>query len=135
MAMGLNDTLRTARLQLILNAIDAGTGAGKLELYTAPKPAKGAAITTQTKLGTLVFSDPCGSATSGSAALTLNADVMADADGDVAWGRVTDSAGGFVMDADATLLAGAGPIRMPSLTVYAGGPIAAVSVTFTEGNI
>jgi len=135
MGMGLNDTIRQGRGQVILNAIDAGSGPGTLKLYTAPQPAKGAAITSQTRLGLLTFADPCGSNTAGTSTLTLNGDPLADADGDVAWGRIEDSAGNFVADLSATLLAGAGPIRMPSLTVYAGGPINVVTVTITEGNL
>jgi hypothetical protein len=135
MSFALNDTLRQARGQVIINAIDAGSGPGKLILYTAPQPSiKGAAITTQTQLGVMLFADPCGSNTAGVSTLTLNSDPTADADGDVAWGRVTDSAGVFVADISATLLAGAGPIRMPSLTVYAGGPVNVASVVLTEGD-
>ena len=43
-----SDALRTSRAQLLAAAIDEGSaGAATLKIYTGPRPAPGAAITTQ----------------------------------------------------------------------------------------
>ena len=129
------DTLRTARANLIVATINLGVGPGTLQVYTATKPAKGAAITTQTLLGTLTFSEPAGTVTNGVLTFAVIVDdSSADADGIAAWARVLDGDGAFVMDVDITDTAGAGPIKMPSTQVYAGGILHITSAVLTEGN-
>lgn len=135
MGLALSDTIRTARGNVILEAIDAGPGPGTMAFYTDPQPAKGAAITTQTLLGTVTFSDPAGTVESGVITLGLiTDDSNADADGVATWVRVSDSNGDFVMDMTATNNAGAGPVKMPNTQIYAGGLIRVSSAVFTEGN-
>ena len=64
--------LKEQVLAPVAAAIDAGPAAGTIKIYTGTMPADCAtAVTTQTLLGTLTFSDPCG--TIGSGALTLGA--------------------------------------------------------------
>jgi len=135
MGIALADTIRTARATAILTAIDAGSGPAVMNFYTAPQPAKSSAITSQTLLGTVTCSDPAGTVTNG--VLTLSAisdDSLADADGVATWARVLDSSGTFVMDITVTDNAGAGPIKMASTQIYAGGIIRVSSAVFTEGN-
>lgn len=135
MGIALADTIRTARATAILTAMDAGSGPAVMKFYTATQPTKGAAITDQTLLGTVTCSDPAGTVLSG--VLTLSAiadDALADADGITTWARVLDSTGAFVMDITVTNNAGAGPIKMASTQIYAGGIIRVASAIFTEGN-
>jgi len=106
-----------------------------MQFYTAPQPAKGAAITTQTLLGTVVFSEPAGTVAAG--VLTFNVisdDSSEDADGPAVWCRVLDGDGAFVMDMPVTDTNGAGPVKMPSTQIYAGGTIHVASAVLTEGN-
>jgi hypothetical protein len=136
MALGFATTLRTNRATQVLNAIDAGTGAGTLKLYTGTRPAAGAAITTETLLGTLVFSDPCGTVTAG--VLTFSAitqDASADADGTASWFRIADSAGVFVMDGNITVTGGGGDMTLNTTSIVTGGPISVTGTKqITEGN-
>ena len=135
MGIALADTIRTARATAILTALDAGSGPAIMQFYTATQPAKGAAITDQTLLGTVTFSDPAGTITD--CALTLSPitdDALADADGIATWARVLDGDDAFVMDITVTNNAGAGPIKMASTQIYAGGIIRVASAVFTEGN-
>jgi hypothetical protein len=136
MAIGLLTAIRTARAQLIVDAIDAGSGAGTLKLYTAPKPATGAAVGAATLLGTLTFADPCGTVTTGT--LTFSAitkDSAADADGTAAWARVADSAGTFVMDMTVGLVGSGADIIMNNVVVVTGGEISITNfATIVEGN-
>ena len=135
MGITLADSIRSNRATVILTALDAGSGPATMAFYTATQPAKGVAVTDQTLLGTVTFSDPAGVVENG--VLTLSAitdDNLADADGVASWARVLDSAGVFVMDVTVTNNAGAGPIKMASTQVYAGGIIRVSSGVLTEGN-
>ena len=79
--------VKNSALTTIKDAIDAGSGAGTIKFYTGTQPASPAdAITSQVLLGTLTFSDPCGSVSAG--ALTMSAitqDSSADATGTATW--------------------------------------------------
>ena len=124
--------VKNARAQVIVNALDGGTGPGQWAFYSAPQPAAGSAITTQTLLATVLLTDPCGTVTDGALTLTSAGDVLAVADGVIAWARFTDSADTFVMDADVSDLAGMGAIKIDNPRVYTGGTIRILSAAFTE---
>jgi hypothetical protein len=131
--MNLPVAMRNARLQLLVDAIDGGAGAGTLKFYTGPKPATGAAITTETLLGTLTLSDPCGTVATG--VLTFAAitqDAAADATGTAVWARALDSTGAFC--ADFTVGTSAADIILNTVSIVAGGPISITSFTITAGN-
>jgi len=130
---GLNVTIRNARLDLIKTAIDAGAGAGTLKFYTATRPATGAAITTQTLLGTVTFSDPSAAAAS-AGLLTFSAITggTAVATGTATWARVTDSAGAFVTDM--SVGTAAAEVVVNTVDFVTGGPISVTSAAITEGN-
>jgi hypothetical protein len=137
MTMSLSTALRNARAQDIVDAIDAGATPGTMEIYTAPRPATGAAITTQTKLGTLTFSQPCGTVEGG--VITLNAitgDEAADASNTDPglWSRVKDGDGDFVIDWDVSAPGGGGDVIINTINIVEGGPISTVGPqTITEG--
>lgn len=126
--------LRNAMAQAFLNDIDSGTGPGKINLYTSPQPSTGgAAITTQTLLGTCVLSDPSGAAPSGGVA-TLSAvsnDVSADATGIIAWCRVLDSDNNFVTDLSAGVTGSGAEVIFNTNEALSGGIIQITSATFT----
>ncbi len=98
MALAFSTTLRTARAQAIITA--AGASA-KMKFYDGTRPASGAAITSQTLLGTLVGASTIGTATSG----TLDFDEAgftqsngSHVSGTPTWVRITTSADVFVAD-------------------------------------
>jgi hypothetical protein len=135
MGIKFSDALRSARAQKIIDAINAGDGPGSMLFYTAPQPAKGAAITTQTLLGAVTFGEPAGTVTDGELTFSLiTDDSSADADGQAAWVRVLDGDDVFVMDMTVTDNAGAGPVKMPSTQIYEGGIIHVASAVLIEGN-
>lgn len=129
----LTTTLRNAMGDLILAALNAGSGAAVLKVYDGTQPAgPGTAITSQVLLGTLTFSDPAGSTTGG--VITFGAitqDTAADASGTATWCRLEDSTGAAVMDGDVTNNAGTGFMRINTTSIIAGGPIQATSGTLT----
>lgn len=135
MGIAFADTLRTTRANAIIAAINAGAGPGTMLFYTATQPAKGEAVTTQTLLGTVTFSEPAGTVVDGVLTFaTISDDDSADADGEAAWTRVLDGDGAFVMDMPVTDTTGAGPVKVNSTQFYAGGIIHITSAAFTEGN-
>jgi hypothetical protein len=101
----------------------------------AQQPAKGAAITTQTLLGTVTFSEPAGTVSNGVLTFSMILDdTSADADGAAVWVRVLDGDGAFVMDMPVTDTNGVGPVKMPSTQIYEGGAIHITDAVLTEGN-
>ena len=59
-------TLKNSMLTPVRDAIDAGAGAGTIKIYTSPMATLPSdAISTQTLLGTLTFSDPSGASPTG----------------------------------------------------------------------
>lgn len=135
MGTAFSNALRTARANAIIAVINNGTGPGTMNFYTATQPAKGAAITSQTLLGTVTFAEPAGTVSNGVLTFsTITDDSLADANGIATWCRVLDGDGAFVMDLTVTNLADVGPVRMSSTQVYAGGIIHVSSAVLTEGN-
>lgn len=134
MAVGFATTIRNNMLTQILNAIDAGAGAGTIKIYTGTRPATGGALSGNTLLGTLTFSDPCAASPSGGV-LTFNAiiqDAAADATGTATWARIEDSAGTFVYDA--SVGTSGADINLSSVSITAGGPISVTSASITAPN-
>lgn len=125
--------VKNSALDTIKTAIDAGAGAGTIKIYTGTQPTSPAdAITTQTLLGTLTFSDPCGTSASGT--LTMSAitqDSSADATGTATWARIADSTGATVCDVDVTATGGGGTLQFNTTSFVIGGPILISAFTIT----
>ncbi len=132
MALGYNVSLRNTRLNDIKNLIDAGSGAGRLRIYSGTRPTTGGAVTTL--LGELVFSDPSfPSAVNG--AMSANAiagDASANASGTATWFRVVDSAGNHVMDGNVGT--SGSDLNFNTTTVSAGVTINITQFDLTHGN-
>jgi hypothetical protein len=120
----------------VINAIDAGAGAGTITVYDGTRPATGASITTQTALVVGTLSDPCGTVTNG--VLTFSSITWADVDedGTATWARVRDSDGNFVLDMSAGDIGdvGTADLVFNSASLVAGSPIEDDGATLTEGN-
>lgn len=134
--MNLNVTIRTAQAELVRTAFDAAATPGKFKFYTGTTPATGAAITTETLLGTLVMSYPCAPAASAGAFTfsAITSDNSADASGTIGWARGTDGGDAFVADFTVGIAGSGADIIVNSTTVVAGGTISMSSATYTQGN-
>lgn len=123
---------RNAALNSQRDLIDAGAGPGKIKIYTGAQPANGdGALSGNTLLGTLTFSDPSAPNAAGGV-LTFSAiseDASADATGVAAWARLTDSNDVAVIDVDVGV-AGA-TINLNTVNVVLGGAIRLTSATLT----
>ncbi len=138
--MRVADALRNQQADQITALIDAGTGSGTISFYTGTMPADADdALTGQTLLATLTFSDPsAGPAVGG--VLTFDAiteDSSADNSGTATWARLRDSDGNNVLDIDITGVAGGGTIEMNTTTIAAGGPvrISSFSINVPVGSV
>lgn len=118
-------TLRTARMQEVLAAIDAGSGAGKLKIGTS---AMG------TVLATLTLADPCGSVSGD--VLTLDtspalSDSSADNSGTAAAATITDSDDNVIVSGLTVGTSGTN-IILDSVAITAGQTVSITSATLTH---
>ncbi|MCP5196976.1 MAG: hypothetical protein H6974_09355 [Gammaproteobacteria bacterium] len=126
MSLNLADDIRAERLQLLADHISGGV----LTLYTAPRPAIGAAITTQTALVTV---DIPGGLTVVDHLLTLSLAVETIlAEGLADWGRITRADTSFAVDGDCGLLASEAGFRLKTLSLVATGQLIPIIATFAE---
>jgi hypothetical protein len=132
---GFATTLRQARAQKIIDAIDAGGIPGLIKFYTATRPSTGVAISTQTLLGTCMFDYPCGVAVDGVITFNSILNGTAVADGTAVFARITDSNGTFVADLSVGTSGSEAEIIINSTTIVTNGQISVTSATITEGNI
>lgn len=127
------NSVKNSALDTVKAAIDAGAGAGTIKVYTGTQPTTAAdAIVAQVLLGTLTFSDPCGTSASGT--LTMSAitqDSAADATGTATWARIADSTGATVCDVDVTATGGGGTLQFNTTSFVIGGPILISAFTIT----
>lgn len=125
---------RNAMCDALVDLLDAGVGAGTLKTYTASQPAgPGTAISTQTLLATLTYSDPAfGAAASGVAtASAITDDSSADATGTAAWARSLDSNGLAVFDCQITATGGGGDLTFNTVSFTAGDAVSITSFTIS----
>ena len=129
------DSVKNSMLEKLRDAIDAGTSAGVIDIYTGIMPTSPSTAPTipslHTLLGTLTFSDPScvtvGDPTPGT--LTFGAitqDSSADATGTASWARISAVTSGVkttVCDVDITTTGGGGTMQMNTTNIITGGPI------------
>lgn len=132
MTVGISTSVKNTFLIGLRSLIDGGPAAGLINIYNAPRPATGVAITTQTLLAQLTlidtapgsFEDPSG------ASMTLRLPVQdpsANAAGTAVWARVTDSTGAFVIDIDVGDLLSSAELKLPTTTIGLGGVVNVIS--------
>lgn len=128
MTIGYADDVREDRLKALCRKIDSGSGPGVLRLYTGPKPALGAAITTETLVVSIPLNKPsAGAYSAGELALSIpSAGVMIAASGAPAWARFVNSDGVFCADLscgkpDPGALGVVFDIELSTDVLYAGG--------------
>lgn len=133
----LSNAVRGAMADAVLAAIDAGSGPAQLRFYTGTIPGSpDDAVTSQTLLGTLTCSDPCGVRTGGTIQFSsITQDASADATGTATWARLVTSAGTAVADFDVTSTSGTGAIRLNTVDIVAGGTINVTYLSLTMGGV
>lgn len=127
--MGFGHAVELRNAQLDQITARAGNAA-LFQVYTAPRPVTGGAITTQTKLAEFTMSSPFApSAAAGVLSPTLPADVVGLASGTVGWYRIVQSNGTtHVTDCGTT------EVTLNNQNVSVGGAVKMLTATITAGN-
>ena len=133
MATRIPTAVRNAIVDTVVDRLDAGAGAGYIEIRTGAQPASANDAATGTLLGTLPLSDPAfGAAANGSAAANaITSDTNADASGNAGWFRAYDSTAAVVVDGSVTATGGGGDMELTSVAIVAGETIQVTSWTVT----
>lgn len=124
MAVTYTTALKSTRMTAVLTAIDAGSGAGKLEIGTS---AMGSV------LATITLADPAGSVTNGVLTFTMpKSDTSADASGTAAAARIRDSDNNDVVTGLTVGTSGT-DIVLDSTSITAGQTVTINSASLTHG--
>ena len=136
MSVSITNTAAKAAADAIVDLIDGGSGAGKLVIYGGTPPADAdTAITDQTKLAELTFSDPAFGAaaddTPGAIATadTITQDSSADATGTATFFRAVDSAGNTVIQG--SVGTSGEDLNLVTTSIVATQPVQVSSLTFS----
>lgn len=123
MSVVYSTAVKTARMQAVIDQIDAGAGAGTIEIGTTGMASV---------LAVLTLADPSGTAASGVITLDFDPDISdtsANASGTAAEARIKDSNGTVVISGLTVGTSGA-DINLDSVSITAGQ-----TVTLTTGTI
>ncbi len=130
--MKISDAVRNAMVNAATALIDAGSGAGTLEIRTGAAPTNTSDADSGTLLATVTFSDPAfGSSSSGTGtASSITSDTNVDASGTAAHFRIKDSNG--VVRMQGSVGTSGADINFNTVTFVAGGTAAISSLTMTQ---
>lgn len=110
-----------AQLQGVLNWLMEGVDAATVEIYGTTQPEVAGDVAGGSPLVVIVLQDPPGTIASGALVITPTDDAIIAASGGAVWARFKNGAGAIGFDCAVTDSAGAGPVKIPSTTLYAGG--------------
>jgi len=132
MAFRLGTAARNAAVNGVTALINAGGGAGKIQIRTGSQPTNVSDAATGTLLGTLTFSSTSFGNGSGGVATanSITSDTSAAASGTAGYARVCDSTLTAVADADCAQ--GSGTFNFDNSSIVAGGTVACASFTITQ---
>ena len=131
---------RTAAADAVVDRIDAGSGAGKLRVYTGSAPAGPGSAPTGTLLLEITLNDPAfDNAASGVAALDVSPALSGTgvAAGTAGWARFltsTEAAGSGLgeIDGSVTATGGGGDITISTTTISIGLTVDVTGVNYTQ---
>lgn len=135
MSWTLSNAVRSAMADAFKAKIDAGSGPGKLLVYSEPRPAgPDTAVTTQTKLLEFTLADPSFSSAS-DGVITLDADPDLEAtglaNGTATWARIVDGDGNAIADCKVTVTGGGGDLILSTTSITIGLEVSITSGTVT----
>lgn len=135
MSLTLSNALRSDMADAVTDAIDAGTGAGALQVYSGSRPAgPDTAVTSQTLLLEFTLADPSfGGAANGVITLDNSPALTAEgvAAGTATWFRLLDSDDTAVVDGKVSASGGGGDLILSTTTVSVGLDVEVSSGTIT----
>jgi hypothetical protein len=131
MTLTIADAVRTARNDVLVDSLDAGSGAGTIKIYSGSRPATPDDAITGTLLATVTCADPAfGASSTGAATISDPASVTAVATATATHFRAADSDGTAKFDGDVTATGGGGDLTLATTSITSG-----LSVDITGGTI
>ena len=140
MTIGLATDIRTARMEVLADAIDATSNPGYFTIYSGDRPETtgGSLSSENVELVTFTFALPCASSVA-NGVLTLDHASIAPEDalntGTASWARVCDGDGELVMDCDVTRTGQGGDITVNTDDFVQGAAVSVTAATLTDGNV
>lgn len=132
MTIRLATTARNASTDAVVDLIDAGSGAGTIQVRTGSQPASAQDAASGTLLATITLGDPAfGASSVGVATATDPVSVNASSAGTAGWFRVLDSDGATVFDGNVTVTGGGGDMTVANTSIASGQPVDVTSFTYT----
>jgi len=133
MAIRYSTATRNALCDAWVDRFDAGSGAGKIRIYSGTQPASANDAAAGTLLATVTLNDPAfDAASTGAASIdaspTLSGTIVAT--GTAAWWRGLDSDNNVVCDGSVTATGGGGDLTLSTVSL-----VADASVTITGGTL
>lgn len=126
MVVVLTNAARSAAADAVVDLIDAGVGAGTLELKSVPST-----VQAVNEVATMTFSDPAfGAASNGVATASAITDDTSATGGTANDATFFDSNGVAVLQCD--VAAAASDINLSSITIGAGDTVTITSLTYTQ---
>lgn len=115
------------------NALDASPSAGRLRLYSAPRPALGEALSTQVVLAEFRLPKPIiQGLEAGVMRFAPIRHVLCQRSGMVAWARLLSGDEEWVADMDVGLPNSGAEVELSTLTLFAGGTVTIALAELSE---
>lgn len=132
MTLTLSSAIRSAMIDTLVDALDAGAAAGTIQLRSGVRPAGPGTAATGTLLATVTLIDPAfGNGAAGVATIADPAAVTGVADGTATWFRALDSNAVAVFDGRITATGGGGDLTLATTTISTGLTIDITGGTMT----
>jgi hypothetical protein len=127
------DARRNAMVDTVVDALDAGAAAGKVEIRSGSQPADADDAASGTLLATITLSDPAfGAASAGTATANAIAAVAATTTGTAGWFRALDSDNNKVLDGSVTATGGGGDMELNTVSLTSGVDVDITTWTVTQ---
>lgn len=118
------DSIRSTMCDALVDSLDAGAGAGTIQIRSGTRPALPTDTATGTLLATVTCIDPAfGSASAGAATIADPVAVTAAATGTASWFRAFDSSPAVKFDGAVTATGGGGDMTLASTSITSGQPV------------
>ena len=131
MTLSLANTARTAMCDALVDLLDAGTGAGTIEIRSGTRPANPNTTATGDVLATITLKTPAfGSASNGVATINDPDPVTAVAAGTATWFRAYDGDGNAVFDGDVGVTGSGADLELATTSITTG-----LTVDITGGTV
>jgi len=116
----ISSALGEYRLSAVVNFLALGAQNASVQIYSGARPELGAAPSGDL-LASIVLVNPIGEVEDGLLRITPTSEALIETGGVATWARIVNGDGALAWDCDVSDLDGAGELRLPSTTLYAGG--------------